>query len=209
MRRLLLLLTFITFGCASGGGSSDISTSLAATDEPLAPGDLIRVQFSVERDLDGDFPVDETYRSNLPLLGSTEVGGLTGAELRESLTAAYGAQLRNQTVQITLLRRVRVLGAVQEPGLYHTDPTMALIDAVALAGGPTPNGKLDGIEIIRGGQVVASGIKSTELVGAYLRSGDQIMVPERSWFSRNAGWVVGTAVSATAIIYAAIINSSN
>jgi len=209
MRKLLLILTMTGLGCASGGGSADIATSMAATDDPLAPGDMIRIQFSIERDMDGDFPVDETYRAALPLLGSTDVSGLTGTQLRDSLNAAYAAQLRNQAVQVTLLRRIRVLGAVEEPGLYHVDPTMALIDAVALAGGATPNGKLDGIEIIRDGRVVANGIKDTELVGAYLRSGDQIMVPERSWFSRNAGWVVGSVVSASAIIYAAIINSSN
>lgn len=56
---------------------------------------------------------------------------------------------------------------------------------------------------------MASSIEATELVGTFVKSGDQIMVPERSWFLRNAGRVVGTAVSASAIIYAAIINSSN
>jgi polysaccharide export outer membrane protein len=163
----------------------------------------------MERDLNGESSVDETYRVSLPIIGSTSVEGLSGLQLRESIVESYAAQLRNQSVQVTLLRRVRVLGAVQQPGLYHVDPTMSLIDAIALAGGTTPTGKLDGVDVIRNGQVIASDIGESDLVGSYLRSGDQIMVPERSWFSRNAGWVVGTAVSASAIIYAAIINSGN
>lgn len=210
MRYVRLPLTVLALGCIScGGGPAVGSPSLTPTDEPLSPGDMIRVSFSVERTLNGEFPVDETYRVGLPLLGWTDVDGLSGSQLRDSLLVAYGAQIRNQTVQIIPLRRIRVLGAVQQPGLYHVDPTMSLIDAIAIAGGPTPTGTLDGIEIIRGGAVVASGIAETDLVGSYVRSGDQIMVPERSWFARNAGWVIGSAVSATAIIYAAIINSDN
>ena len=209
MRRLTLLVCALSVGCASGGTPVSDGGNLLASDDPLAPGDRVRVEFSMERDLNGESSVDETYRVSLPIIGSTSVEGLSGLQLRESIVESYAAQLRNQSVQVTLLRRVRVLGAVQQPGLYHVDPTMSLIDAIALAGGTTPTGKLDGVDVIRNGQVIASDIGESDLVGSYLRSGDQIMVPERSWFSRNAGWVVGTAVSASAIIYAAIINSGN
>lgn len=141
MRYLLVAVVILSTGCASGGGTAAGGAStLVATDEPLAPGDIIGVSFSVERNLDGQFPVDETYGVGLPLLGWTDVEGLSGSTLRDSLLVAYVAQVRNQTVQITLLRRVRYLGAVQAPGLYHVDPTMSLIDAIALAGGPTPTG---------------------------------------------------------------------
>lgn len=210
MRYFVMVLAVLSLGCTSGGGSTGTgSPSLVSSDEPLAPGDMIRVNFSVERDLNGEFPVDESYRVGLPLLGWTDVRGLPGSDLRDSLIGAYGEQLRNQTVQVTPLRRVRVLGAVEEPGLYHVDPTMSLIDAIALAGGPTSDGKLNGVQIIRDGTVVASDIRDTELVGTYVRSGDQIMIPQRTWFSRNAGWIIGAAISSTAIVYAAIINSSD
>jgi hypothetical protein len=57
--------------------------------------------------------------------------------------------------------------------------------------------------------VATENVSETELVGSYIQSGDQIMVPERGWLSRNAAWVFASAISATAIIYAAIINTSN
>ena len=210
MRHLFYLLILLSAGCASGAGTPGFELQpLAAGDEPLEPGDMVRVGFSVERDLNGDFPVDETFGVGLPLLGWTNVQGMSGSALRDSLVLAYGTQLRNQTVQVTPLRRVRVMGAVQNPGLYHIDPTMTLLDAIALAGGPATDGQLNGVDIIRDGTVVASNLGEADLVGSFVRSGDQIMVPSRSWFSRNAGWVIGTVVSASAIIYAAIINTSN
>ena len=210
MRHSIAVFLLLLAGCSSGAGTSGAGTMpLAAGDQPLEPGDMVRVSFSVERNLNGDFPVDETYRVGLPLLGWTDVEGIPGSALRDSLVGAYGTQLRNQTVQVTPLRRVRVMGDVQNPGLYHLDPTMTLLDAIALAGGPSSSGQLDGVEIIRDGTVVASDLGEADLVGSFVRSGDQIMVPSRSWFSRNAGWVIGTVVSASAIIYAALINSGD
>lgn len=201
-------LCVVCVACGSKVASSPPST-LAVTDDPLRPGDQIRVAFSEERDLGGDFPIDDTHRAALPLIGRTGVEGIGGAALRDSLTAAYEAQVRNQSVQVTLLRRVRVLGEVQRPGLYHVDPTMTLVDAIALAGGPTNQGRLDDVDIIREGRVVAKDVGTTDLVGSYVRSGDQIMVPKTSWFSRNAAWIVGGTVSTAAIVITTIINSGD
>ena len=211
MRYLLLIVALIGAGCSSGGSSSDgvAPPTLVPTDQPLQPGDMIGIAFTQERQLNGQFPVDETRHVSLPLLGNVDVAGLSGTELRAELAREYETQIRNQTVQVTLLRRVRVLGAVQSPGLYHVDPTMRLIDAIALAGGPTSDGKLDGVDILRSGEVAAENVAETELVGSYVQSGDQIMVPLKSWLSRNAAWVFASAISATAIVYAAIINTSN
>jgi protein involved in polysaccharide export with SLBB domain len=183
-------------------------SALAASDEPLRPGDRLRVSFSEERTLDGEFSVDESYRAALPLLGQTSVRDLAGTALRDSLMRAYEGQVRNQSVQVVLLRRVRVLGEVETPGLYHVDPTMTLLDAIALAGGPTPLGRLDDVDNIRDGRMVAQNIDTNDLVGSFVRSGDQIMVPQRSWLSRNAPWVVGGTVSATAILVTILLNSN-
>lgn len=205
---LLALLPLALMACGARSAATPSST-LAAVDEPLMPGDQIRVAFSEERQLSGDFPIDESHHAALPMLGRTDVEGITGSELRQRLARAFEEQVRNQTVQVTLLRRVRVLGEVRDPGLYHIDPTMTLLDAIALAGGTTSQGRLDDVDIIRDGHVAAEDVQARSLVGSHLRSGDQIIVPKTSWLSRNAAWLVGGTVSAAAIITTAIINSGN
>lgn len=209
-----LLSCLIVIGClvnaACGSRSAPMPASaLIGVDEPLQPGDQIRVAFSEERAISGDFPVDDRSEASLPMIGRFHVGGLTGAVLRDSLTRTFERQVRNQTVQVTVLRRVRVLGEVRQPGLYHIDPTMSLVDAIALAGGPTDQGRLDDIDIIRDGMVVAEDVGTTDLVGSFVRSGDQIMVPKTSWLSRNAAWVIGGTVSTAAIVLTAIITSGD
>ena len=118
----------------------------------------------------------------------------------------YEGQLRNQTVQITWLRRVRVFRAVNVPGLYHVDGTITLADAIALAGGATPIGKLDGVQIVRNGVVVQADLPAQALVGEQLYSGDQIMVPERSWASRYLGVIIGATLSAATLILVATLD---
>ncbi len=174
--------------------------------QPLQPGDALQVSFSMEPELNGIYSVDESGRVNLPILGSRSVGTLPPAELKQQLVDEYDGQLRNQTVQITWLRRVRVFGAVNVPGLYHIDGTMTLADAIALAGGATPIGKYDGVKIIRGGEVVREDLPASTLVGEQIYSGDQIMVPERSWASRYAGVIIGATLSAVTLLLIATLD---
>jgi len=175
-------------------------------EQPLQPGDAMQVSFSMETNLNGVYFVDETGRVNLPILGARSVAGVSPSELKAGLLKEYDAQLRNQTVQITWSRRVRVFGAVNIPGLYQVDGTMTLADAIALAGGTTPIGKLDGIEIIRDGQKLDDRFSASTLVGEQIHSGDQIIVPERSWTSRYAGVIIGATLSAITLVLVATIN---
>lgn len=162
---------------------------------PLEPGDQIRVQMVQEPTLSGDFTVDASGTISLPLVGRQQVAGVPADQLKSRLQQEYDRQLRNEPAQITFLRRVRVLGAVRDPGLYHVDETMTLGDAIALAGGVLPDGKDGGIRIRRNGEVVRADLDRSSAATA-LRSGDEIYVPRRGWFVRNASWLVGAAVSA-------------
>ena len=112
---------------------------------PLAPGDAIRTTFWREPQLNGDYRVDETGTVVLPVLGARSVRDIDPVHLKTALVNDYGRQLRSpDDVQIVLLRRVRVLGAVKTPGLYLVDPTMTLGDVIALAGGGDPEREAEG-----------------------------------------------------------------
>jgi protein involved in polysaccharide export with SLBB domain len=180
------------------GGPGDVAAA-------LLPGDLIRLSGTRESELSGDYQVDETGTVILPLVGTRNVRGIAAEDLKRELMADYRRQLRNQAVQIALMRRVRVLGAVKNPGIYHVDPTMTVADAIALAGGATQDGQLSAVRIIRTGKAIRSNVDRDVPVPGGIRSGDQIMVPERSWMSRNGKFVIGGLLSAVGIVVAASI----
>lgn len=174
-----------------------------ATSSPLQPGDAVRLGFWLEPGLSGEYVVDESGVAVLPLIGSRRVTAEPAAELKQRLQADYAKEIQNQDVAIALLRRVRVLGAVKNPGLYHVDPTMTLGDVVALAGGIASNGRQGDIKVFHAGREIGSDLRLSDLATRYLTSGDEVVVPERGWFARNGAVVVGALISATGIVIAA------
>ena len=182
-----------------GYGAPQPAQSVYVPDPPLAPGDMVRLRFWQEAELSGDFPVDERGLVTLPLLGVRQVTQWPADQVKTQLIQDYSRQLRDQPAQVTMLRRVRVLGAVQTPGLYHVDPTMRIGDVLALAGGVTEDAKSDRVRILRNGRMLVTRLDASALLYG-LRSGDQIMVPRRSWIERNAAILIGAALSGVAII---------
>jgi protein involved in polysaccharide export with SLBB domain len=170
----------------------------------LRPGDVIRLRIWREPDLSGDFPVDETGVVTFPKIGPYKVLDDSPESLKQRLLESYAVYLRNPSVEVTMLRRINILGAVQKPGLYPVDATMTIADALAVAGGATPWGNPHKIELVRGGVRINEPLTSTTLIGETpLRSGDQLFVPERSFIVRNSG-LVATAVSVTASLFIAL-----
>lgn len=175
--------------------------------EPLRPGDVVRLRIWREPDLSGDFPVDESGQVVLPRLGPVSVMAISRDSLRRSLLASYTTYLKNPSIEVILLRRVNVLGAVKNPGLYPVDPTMTVADALALAGGASADGRRDRVELLRGGdKVVVKLDPGARLGDTPIRSGDQLYVPERSWFSRNQGIVIGTVSAFAALALRLALN---
>jgi polysaccharide export outer membrane protein len=189
--------------------------SLAAGARPLAaqgsanglqPGDAIRLKIWREPDLSGDFQVDERGDVVFPRLGPMRVSHLGADSLKNLLVLTYATYLRDPSIEVSLLRRVNVQGAVRNPGLYQVDQTQTIADVLAQAGGATPDGKPDRVELLRDG--VRTGIrlqKDTRLFGSAVHSGDQLWVPQRSWFSRNSGPLIGAGITATVVIITTLI----
>ncbi len=167
---------------------------------PLQPGDQIRVSSWREEGISDVFVVDEEGTVVLPLLGARKVEGIPANELRSQLVEDYESRFRNHTVGVTLLRRVSILGAVREPGVYHVDPTMTVSEAVALAGGPDTGGKRGEATIIRDGEEIQRELGERTQLRSNVRSGDQIIVPQQSWFVRNATFIIGTSISTAAVL---------
>ena len=104
------------------------------------------------------------------------------------------------------LIRIAIAGEVVRPGFYAVSTDLVLADAVMVAGGATPDGRLDKLRIERGErrlfepraveQAIARGQTLDDLD---LQAGDRIVVPER-----RGGISPLIAVLGPAVIYAVI-----
>lgn len=161
----------------------------------LRPGDVLRLKIWREPDLSGDFAVDETGTATLLRLGATPVSGTPANELKVRLTSEYQKYLNNPSIEVIPLRRISILGAVRNPGMYPVDPSITLGEAPNIAGGADPASRRNIIELTRNGATSRYDLRKEPNKAALpLSSGDQVYVPEKSWFSRNATWVIGTAI---------------
>ena len=71
--------------------------------------------------------------------------------------------------------------------MYFVDVATTLRDVIARAGGITPDGSSDRVDVVRRGQRTrVANWQDDFTLASDLTSGDQIIVGRRSWFSRNA-----------------------
>jgi polysaccharide biosynthesis/export protein len=175
--------------------------------EMLYAGDLVRLKIYREPDLSGDYDVNAQGIATFPKVGAIHVTDITTDSLQHLLISTYSEYLRDPAIEVTPLRRVTVLGAVKQPGLYNVDPTMTIADAVAMAGGSTPDGNQKKVDLIRNGKKESLNVTAHEQMAAMsMRSGDELYVPERSWLARN-GYIVGAAIGAAAILTTTLITN--
>lgn len=209
MRHLVLRLLLV--GLTGGSALVAQSTPPAATapTQPtgvLLPGDLVRLRIWREPDLSGDFQVDEQGTVVLPKIGALSIREMPAASLKALLVEKYSTYLRDPAIDVTVLRRVNVLGAVRNPGLYPVDATMTVADVFALAGGVAPEGNPDKGELIRAGTRLDVKLsRRTKISDTPLQSGDQLYVPQRSWISRNPGVVAGTLTAVAGIVVSLLV----
>lgn len=206
--RLLRLLALLCIGAMhrSGAQAQHAPVREASRAEVvLQPGDKVQLKIWREPDLSGEFVVAEDGVVVFPKIGPVVVGRLSTDSLRTLLVAQYSVSLRDPSIEVTALRRVSVVGAVRTPGFYYADPTVTINGAVALAGGATSDGNQSRLELIRDGtrtSIQPSGHSS--LADSSIQSGDEVRVPQRSWLSRNIGFV-GAGITAAAILISATI----
>jgi protein involved in polysaccharide export with SLBB domain len=183
-----LLCSGLSLTSTSGVGAQLASrnASLADSSAFAQPGDIVRLKIWREPDMSGDFIVDAAGVATLPRLGALSVSRMGADSLQRLLVSAYARYLKNPSVEVVLMRRVRVVGAVRTPGLYTADPTMHVRDVLALAGGATPEGRTDVVRLDRNGRSTPVDLDRAPRAGEIgLRSGDQLYVPQRSWLARN------------------------
>lgn len=175
-------------------------------DTPILVGDVIRITLWREPDWNGDFPVDQFGVAALPLVGDVAVAGMTQSGLKQMLRQAFSREIHDPVLQVVVLKRIRVLGEVRSPGIYILEPTASVADALATAGGRSPGGRADRVQLRRSGETLTTNVLvDTRLAELAIQTGDELSVPERSWVSRNAGTVLGTTAGLLGVLAAVLV----
>jgi polysaccharide biosynthesis/export protein len=161
----------------------------AATTYLLRPGDKLSINIFQEEELSqASLEIDEAGMISLPLVGSLQAAGLSTSQLSRGIEAAYGSRfLRDPQANVMLLdaqpRTVAVEGEVARPGVYEIQQGYTLLSAMALAGSPGEQAKLDEILVFRtvngdrlGGRFDLTEIRSGRMPDPQLVPGDVVVV---------------------------------
>ena len=92
-------------------------------------------------------------RISVPLVGDVKATGCTPRELADQLTTGLRESLLNPVINVTVIDAARpkvyVLGEVRSPGVFRLEADLTAIEILAMAGGPTTEGDLARIIVLR------------------------------------------------------------
>jgi polysaccharide biosynthesis/export protein len=171
----------------------------------VGPGDRVILRVWREPQWSDSITVDGAGFVVLPRVGPFRASGLTPTALGDSVRARLAVYLRDPAIDLVVLRRVAVLGAVRKPNVYFVDPVTSLREVLAYAGGLEEGADPNGVEIQRDGVRTRIGKwRDVAESAAPVRSGDQIFVSKRPWFTRNAGTVFSSIAVAASVLLTAV-----
>jgi polysaccharide export outer membrane protein len=203
LRALLFLLgvaaMMLLAACANKrGGNIPYDVALARPDAPkaapfeevykISPLDTLKIAVFQVPDLSGEFEVDLTGNIALPLIGTVKAVDKTPSTLQTEIAQRLGAKyLQNPDVSVGVksssTRTVTLDGAVSYPGMYPVDRTITLLQAIALAKGPSAEANPRRVAVFRtiGGKRMAAAfdltsIRRGEAEDPSIYSGDIIVV---------------------------------
>ena len=156
-------------------------------DYVIGPGDTLLVTTWGSLDATLPLEVNRSGEVTLPRVGAVKVWGVPFAKVPEVIRGALGQTFKNVQLNVTMgklrLMKVYIVGEVNAPGDYDISALSTVINALAAAGGPTKQGTLRAIEVLRAGKIVDTvdlydfflkGDKSRDI---RLQPGDTINVP--------------------------------
>ena len=148
-----MLSSRISRAIATIGLIASLSVSLAAqTDYVLGPEDVFTITVWGQGGTSDRFIVESDGMFTFPILGRVKAGGLTARQLQDDLIGRlregyYKEPRVTVVIENYKSQRIFIVGEVKNPGTYGLTRSMTLVEALTLAGSPTPNAV--GIALIR------------------------------------------------------------
>jgi polysaccharide biosynthesis/export protein len=147
----------------AGLPQADLSSSGTQGDYVIGPEDKLRIRVFEVKDLSFDEEeVDANGQIQLPLIGKVTAAGKTTAQLQDELAARLGDRyLQSPQVSVAVAesasQKVTVEGEVKTPGVYPMRGRTTLMQAIAMAGGPSDEADLHKVAVIRESSGVRKG----------------------------------------------------
>lgn len=187
MSRIRNAALALCFAASAVQGQAGGSVALSAAGF-AQPGDQVRITVWPQSAFGS--PVTATVDASgtiiVPPAGALMVTQIPIAQLRDTVKARMARYIREPEVDVQVLRRVTVNGAVIKPDIYFMDVSATLRDAIARAGGITENGTRRKVSVVRNGVTTRVRNWETDTTAlTVLRSGDQVVVGRRSWIEIN------------------------
>jgi protein involved in polysaccharide export with SLBB domain len=170
-----------------------VSTFAPVTNVPIGqdyvvgPGDSFTVTLWGRVNVQYSVMVNRSGEITLPEVGVLKIWGLTFAKLQDYLQNEFSRKYTDFKLAVTMDRlrtiRVYVVGEVRTPGSYTLSSLSTLINALFAAGGPSKNGTLRDIRLLRNAEMAETidlydfllgGDKSKDI---QLQDGDTIFIP--------------------------------
>lgn len=165
---LLVLATLLLAGCAgprmdidqmTAARSFDLGTVQAintpSNEYRIGIGDKLAIRVFQVTDLSfEELVVDTSGNINLPLIGAVRAAERTVGEMSTDVATRLAARyLRDPQVSVTVQeaanQKITVDGAVTKPGVYEMRGSTSLLQAVAMAEGPTRVADLTKVAVFR------------------------------------------------------------
>lgn len=203
----MLRICRFALACVAFLAVTEIRAQEALANDPraqgLSPGDQVRIAVWRSAEFSGDFMVSANGTLSHPLYREIQVTGVSLETVEERLRTFLTRYIANPQFVLQPLVKIIVGGEVRTPNIYSVPPETTIAQAVVLAGGPTAEGRLDRVRVVRDGQATTVDLvqANSEVATLRIRSGDQILVTRRRNIFRD---VVVPSFSAVAAVGAVL-----
>ncbi|MBA3340354.1 MAG: polysaccharide biosynthesis/export family protein [Gemmatimonadaceae bacterium] len=204
----MLRICRFALACVAFLAVTEVRAQDALANDPraqgLSPGDQVRIAVWRSAEFSGDFMVSANGTLSHPLYREIQVTGVSLETVEERLRTFLTRYIANPQFVLQPLVKIIVGGEVRTPNIYSVPPETTIAQAIVLAGGPTAEGRLDRVRVVRDGQATTVDLvqANSEVATLRIRSGDQILVTRRRNIFRD---VVVPSFSAVAAV-AAVLN---
>lgn len=175
---LALFLSLFMAGCAVSPTGE--LPRIDVVQQTLAPGDRLKLDVFREKDMSGEYVINDEGNLGLPLVGTVKAAGKTLPDLRRELTDLLReGYVRDARITLVVIgyRPIYILGEVQKPGEYTFSEGMSVHALVAKAGGFTYRANQNVAHVRHANEAAERAYRLTS--GAAIQPGDTVRIGPR------------------------------